>query len=634
MVDFRTDINALRAIAVLAVVLYHFGVPGFSGGFSGVDVFFVVSGYLISSQIIAACSTGSFSFVKFFTARFRRIFPALVVVCATCIAWGWFNELPTDYLRRARHAVAALFFVSNHAFAGESGYFDASALTKPLLHTWSLSVEGQFYLFLPLAIVGAFKIGRQHLTAFAIAALAASFWWCIHNNSASLNTNFYLLTPRAWEFLAGVVLSTMRLKTPSEWLSNLLGLLGLSLLLAFIVFGHKSMVWPGYLTWLPVAGAALTIAARGAPALRWLYESWPVQRMGDISYSLYLWHWPLMIFLRRSGSPLERDLSIGEILTLLLASLICASCSWKFIERPVRSKTGWWTNRRIWLGLGLTEVVFFAAGLAIVGSHGAPVRLPDYVQRASQAIFVNTPRDECFRQGDSTKLAKEKYCTMGAIGAVEHSFVLWGDSHANQYLTAVSDAAAAAGLKGFVATQSGCSAHLLEPSASRTACDNFAEEVRRLILDSPSLRIVVIGKYWGSSDDGSVVRYKRLIQDLTEAGKKVILVGPLPVPGFNVPYEWSAQQIKAGHGIESMDLPIAGQQSVIALNKKLTESLIQYSENNSLVLIDTFQRLCDEQRCRAVNGGVSNFRDESHLSESGAILFTQDFSKAFQKLQQ
>lgn len=629
VVEFRADINALRALAVLAVVAYHFGVPGFTGGFAGVDVFFVISGFLITSQIRNAHERGSFSFRNFYLSRLRRIFPALAVVCIASLVWGWLYVLPYDYLATTRHVVAAVFFLSNFAFTGERGYFDVAAHVKPMLHTWSLSVEGQFYVFWPIFIALAWRFARRYLFGLTLAALAASLAWCLYYSRIDSGDTFYKLSARSWEFLAGALLVIFRPARPGVNSSNLVSAVSLVMLISCFFFLSSSMRWPGYWTLLPVAATAVLIAMGDAPICRSLLASWPLQRVGDLSYSLYLWHWPILVFAKQHAATMERELAALELGGLLGLSLFMAILSWRLVEQPIRSRRGWWSERRFWTALGLVLLTFTGFALAVVYTKGAPKRLPEYVQRASAAVFVKTPRDECFRRGDSTKDAPEQFCSFGVASAGEPAqIVLWGDSHANQYLSPISAAATAAGLGGIIATQGDCRSTRsgqstdLKPDAS-PGCERFNNEVNALIERSSSLRTVIIGRVWRG--DESFGRTVDLVKHLVTVGKKVVLIGPLPNPHFNVPESWSRQQIRIGHAIDSMVLPVVSLGPMLDLRDKLRSQLSEQIQAGNVVLIDPIATLCDTKECRLVEQGVCYFRDASHVSQAGAMLFTPDF---------
>lgn len=631
--DFRPDINALRALAVLAVVAYHYGVPGAAGGFAGVDVFFVISGFLIGSQIWAALRRGQFSFQQFYLSRLRRIFPALAVLCLACLAWGWWFVLPYDYLKTTRHVMAALFFLSNLAFTGEQGYFDIAAHAKPLLHTWSLSVEGQFYLVLPLSMVLVWRLAGAHLARWLVLAWLLSLGWCLYGASVQSVDTFYLLSARAWEFLSGCLLALWRPSATLQAWRHPVALLGLVVLLGSFAGLDAAWHWPGAWTLLPVLAAVALIAVGDAPRLQGLWRAWPLQRLGDVSYSWYLWHWPVLVFARQYADGVAPSAPV--LLGLAAMSLLAAVLSWRFVEQPIRARAGWWTARRLWAGVALLLLVVLAFGVWVVKTRGWPTRFPDYVQRASSAVFFNTPRDDCFRRGDSSKDAPERFCHFGAPGAP--SLLLWGDSHANQYLSALSDAAVALGQGGLIATQSGCRATLAGqpsglPATIAAACEQFNNEVNALITQTPSLQTVVIGRLW--SPDASLQRTVALVRQLVVMGKTVLLLGPLPEPGLDVPQVYALQQIKAGHALAQMVVPLAAQSGPLAMRQTLLTELAEPLRQGRVQLLDPLARLCDDQVCRLAQAGEVNFRDISHLSQSAALRFTPDVQAALLALRQ
>jgi peptidoglycan/LPS O-acetylase OafA/YrhL len=363
--DFRYDINALRAIAIIGVVAYHYGIKGFAGGFAGVDVFFVISGYLITSHINRDLARNCFSFSRFYVSRLRRIFPALAVMCIACSVWGWYFILPSDYLANTRHALDALLFVSNYAFSGERGYFDVASTSKPLLHTWSLSVEGQFYLFLPLLMASIWRFNHKYRITIILLVFLLSLDWCLYYNEIDSVSAFFQLATRAWEFLAGGLLALLTIKKPEAILSNLGSIIGLSLLIISIYWLNFTLHWPSSYTLIPVLGTAILIVSGDAVLTRGCFNWWPLQRLGDISYSLYLWHWPVLIFAKHYATTrLARELSQLETVSLIGLALLLAILSWRFIEKPTRLKQGWWTFKRIWQGALLTVACFIVLTLA------------------------------------------------------------------------------------------------------------------------------------------------------------------------------------------------------------------------------------------------------------------------------
>lgn len=634
--DFRPDINALRAFAVLGVVAYHYGLPSFGGGFAGVDVFFVISGFLIGGQIFAAHARGNFSFAQFFLSRLRRIFPALALLVLACLGWMWWHSLPYDYLKSTRHAVAALFFLSNLAFTGEQGYFDLAAHAKPLLHTWSLSVEGQFYLFLPILVALAWRFAHRHLGLLLLLASLLSLALCLIGGRAESANAFYLLAPRAWEFLAGALLAWHQVSVLRLARSNTLAVASLLALWAAFAGLDAELVWPGVWTLLPVAATVGLIASGQATVLAPLLRSWPVQRLGDVSYSFYLWHWPVLVFARQYSEGMLLSLNAGHLLGLALFSLLLALASWRWVEQPIRTRLQFWTRKRVWFGVAGVLLLVFAFGLMIVKERGVPERMPPYVQRASAAVFYDSPRDDCFRNPDSKRKLDVQFCRMDeSSSAAAPSLLLWGDSHANQYLVSLTEAAQSLGQNGLIATQGGCRASMAGvvmglPASFAQSCESFNQEVHTLLVQTPSIRTVVLGRVWGN--DASVNQTLDLVRQLLAQGKTVVLVGPLTEPGVDVPHHWSMRQIQAGQAIDEIGQPLGMQAATFALRSRLLAELTDPIARNQLVLIDPLPHLCDAQVCWLVKAGAANFRDTSHLSQSLALGFTPDFTRALKML--
>ena len=625
--NFRYDINALRAIAIIAVVAYHYGIAGFTGGFVGVDIFFVISGFLISSHINRDLEQNRFSFSIFYISRLRRIFPALAMMCIACSLWGWYYTLPKEYLVNGRHELYALLLVSNYALSNERHYFDAVSSSKPLLHTWSLSVEGQFYLFLPLFLAVILRFGRKYIIVITAFVFLISLAWCLYDSKVDAGFAFYQLATRVWEFIAGTLLALIAIKKPSAVLSNVGSVLGLILLIISIGWFNSSLLWPSYYALLPVAGSVLMITSGDALLTRWCFNSWLLQRLGDISYSLYLWHWPVLVFAKEYvNTRLERPLSQFEIVELMSLALILAILSWRFVEKPTRFKKGWWSSKRIWQSALITLSAFITLTIAIAITKGFRNRLPDYAQRS----FTNTviPRSECFRNEASEKQAPEQFCQFGAENT-QASLLLWGDSHASMYITALSKAAKNAGLTGYIATQANCPATLANQpndltAAAGAACTQFNNEVNAFIANNPTIRTVIIARLWTGND--SFDRTIKLINYLIEQGKNIIVVGPVPFSAISVPERWIYQQLKAGRAIDTLTDPVAKQQSLFDLQRVAQQQLSEPLASGRIIWIDPLQKFCNKTDCLLVNKGVIYIKDMTHLSEAGAMLFTNDFA--------
>ena len=323
--QFRKDINGLRAIAVIAVVLFHFNASWIPGGFAGVDVFFVISGFLMTGIIFRGIEQENFSIVKFYLARANRIVPALAVLCLVLLIFGWLYLTPIDYKTLGKHVFSSLGFVSNIVYWKESGYFDAVSHEKWLLHTWSLSVEWQFYIIYPLILVAMRKfMAITSIKVFILFGTIVGFIFCIIITYKWPNPSYYLLPTRAWEMMIGGV-AYLYPFTLTEKRKKFLEWLGFSLIIGSYFLISKDNPWPGYLAIFPVAGAFLMIQAQRNNSL--ITSNLLFQKLGAWSYSIYLWHWPLVVAIY-FFSLNDNFIYIGIVLSVLLGFF-----SNKYIER-------------------------------------------------------------------------------------------------------------------------------------------------------------------------------------------------------------------------------------------------------------------------------------------------------------
>ena len=349
---YRREIDGLRAVAVMPVILFHAGFTIFSGGYVGVDIFFVISGYLITSIIIDELEQGTFSILRFYERRARRISPALFFVMLSCIPFAWMWMLPSQFKDFSLSLVGVSVFLSNILFAAETGYFATSAEEKPLLHTWSLAIEEQYYMLFPIFLILLWRFGRSPvfytIVIFAVLSLILSEWgW---RNQPEIN--FFFTFSRFWELLAGSVCAFL-LHGKAQKSNNLLSAIGLALIVIAIFFYDESTPFPSTYALAPVVGTALIImyGARGTRVAQLLSQKGFVG-IGLVSYSAYLWHQPLFAFARiRSLYAPEQWL----MLLLSFASLGLAYFSWRYVERPFR--------KRLMPALRSQRAVFSVAGL-------------------------------------------------------------------------------------------------------------------------------------------------------------------------------------------------------------------------------------------------------------------------------
>ncbi len=323
--QFRQDINGLRAIAVIAVVLFHFNASWLPGGFAGVDVFFVISGFLMTGIIFKGIKQENFSIFKFYVARANRIIPALAVLCFILLIFGWFFFTPLDYKTLSKHVLSSMGFISNIVYWKESGYFDASSYDKWLLHTWSLSAEWQFYIIYPLALVAMRKfLSVKSMKATLLIGTALGFIFCVFATYRWPNLAYYLLHTRVWELMIGGV-AYLYPFTLQDKRKKLIEWVGVTLIFGSYFFISKENPWPGYLAIFPVLGSFLIIQAQRNDSL--ITSNIIFQRLGSWSYSIYLWHWPLVVAIYYFSLN-EVYIYLGIALSVLLGFL-----SNKYIEK-------------------------------------------------------------------------------------------------------------------------------------------------------------------------------------------------------------------------------------------------------------------------------------------------------------
>lgn len=361
---YRSEIDGLRARAVVPVILFHAGFSFFSGGFVGVDVFFVISGYLITTIIISDMEQAKFSLLEFYQRRARRILPALFFVVICCIPLAFFLLLPSGIKEFSKSLVAVATFSSNILFWRESGYFDTAAELKPLLHTWSLAVEEQFYILFPLFLMLAWRFGKQAiiwiLVVSFIISLATAHWGAYNKPVAT----FYLLPTRAWELLIGafaaLYLSKRSIRTP-KWLNNTLSVVGFAAILFSVIVFDNTTPFPSLYALAPTVGTVLIIlfAMRGT-MVHTLLSLRALVGVGLISYSLYLWHQPVFAFLRHYSIV---DPTHTQILFALLASVLLAVFTYYVVETPFRRKTAFWNGSRILKGSSFVLIALVAVGV-------------------------------------------------------------------------------------------------------------------------------------------------------------------------------------------------------------------------------------------------------------------------------
>ena len=373
MVNYRKEIDGLRALAVIPVILFHGGFEWLSGGYIGVDIFFVISGYLITSIILKEKEAGTFSLARFYERRARRILPALFFILLVCLPFAWFWLLPHQLEDFGKSIVAVALFGSNILFWKESDYFATDAELLPLLHTWSLAVEEQFYMIFPLIMILFWMLGKRWLVAIisliALFSLGLTEWGWRHFPEA----NFYLIPTRAWELMIGALLAfyLSHYEQPKGIISHLGSLTGFVLIVSAIFFLDKSMPFPSFYALAPTIGTALIILfATPETLIHRLLSLKFIVGIGLVSYSAYLWHQPLFAFARIRSID---EPSLWLISVLSITALVLAYLSWRFIEQPFRNKHRF-TRKQIFTSSVISSLMFIGVGTALIVSDGAMFR--------------------------------------------------------------------------------------------------------------------------------------------------------------------------------------------------------------------------------------------------------------------
>jgi peptidoglycan/LPS O-acetylase OafA/YrhL len=646
---FRHDINGLRAWAVVAVVLYHFGVPGFAGGFVGVDVFFVISGFLMTGIIISGLERGDFSLWGFYLARARRIIPALLVLCASLLILGWFWLPNADYKMLASHVGTAVAFVSNLKFWREAGYFDAASHEKWLLHTWSLSVEWQFYILLPLGCLLLWHwFGKRGVKLALITAGLLSLGLSVYASSRWPGAAFYLLPTRAWEMLAGGLVwwATRQHAMSRQW-ARLAEVVGFALIIWAIVTFDSAMQWPGYLALVPVVGTMLVLAANRQRS--WLTANPFTRKLGASSYSIYLWHWPLVVLLTYAGEQANPQWMVAGV----LGSLLLGELSLRWVENPTRkglSKAGLWGQSCqlvvVTGAVGLAAVLVFAG---IKFAHPSLIgRVNPAIELVSFEKLNNAPRmSECRLEPGKGPLSP-----MCQFGNGELKAVVVGDSHANSVVSAVT-----AAVSGSVIEMSytSCSTvlGLKRKDDVDDGCKKFNESAVKFIgekLNDKKVIIVNRASYmlYGQNEEGAYkdipmayfdVEFNKPNERLNRQFKtnlintmcsivdpsRVYLVRPIPEMGVDVP-NTMARALMFGKPAPQISISL---EEYHARHKVVWAAQDAAAAQCGVKILDPLPYLCHDGRCWGSKDGRPIYSDDDHLSEFGNKLLVPMFKQVF-----
>jgi peptidoglycan/LPS O-acetylase OafA/YrhL len=615
---YRADIDGLRAVAVLLVVACHVGIYKFRGGFVGVDVFFVISGYLISSVIFADINASRFSLFSFYERRVRRIVPALLAMLFGASILAYVYLLPVETEDFAKSLLSAVFSQSNFYFWSQSGYFDSPAALKPLLHTWSLAVEEQFYIFFPLFLILINRFFRARLRLSIVAVAAISFIAAAIGAYRYPNATFYLAPTRAWELLTGTLLSLQIFPAIQGTLRrNAATLTGASLILFSGMTFSAATPFPGIAALAPCVGAALIIAGgeTGASLIGRALSYKPVVFVGLISYSLYLWHWPIIVFQKIATILVTGVSDRNAALIAFAVSFVIAILSWRFVELPFR-------NGRLKLaGAPLFNAAIagstLAAGFAVwmLVSHGLPSRFPTEAVRVASYLDYGT-KDE-YREGTCFILPSVRTESFDPTSClrqdpVKPNYLLLGDSHAAALWYGLSRTLS--GVNVMQATVAGCKPTLRHVSEATDQCTRMTDYVFNDYLPKNHIDSLLIAARWEQSD---LPRLTETLAWAKQRGIKVTLFGPMVQYDSSLP-RLLATSIKDNNPAIPYDHRVAEYARLDAAMSKMAQNEWQVH------YVSFFKSLCRQNSCveYAAQGVPLQF-DYGHLTKDGSVLLAQ-----------
>ncbi|WP_180163618.1 acyltransferase family protein [Acinetobacter sp. YH12069] len=633
---FRYDINGLRAYAVALVVLFHFGVFGFAGGFIGVDVFFVISGFLMTSIIFKGLENRTFNFLKFYLSRANRIIPALFVLCSVVGLVGWFTLTPQELKDYAKHAITSLGFISNIQYFKEAGYFDAASHEKLLLHTWSLSVEWQFYILLPIFLFIVYRI-KQNKNAIKIAftgLFATSLMLAIYLTPKMATASFFLLPTRAWEMLAGGLIFLFFSKTSlTQKHSTLIELVGFGLITISVISFTGSTPWPSYNAILPVLGAFLILLASNQNSI--LTNNKIAQFLGNTSYSIYLWHWPLVFYLNY----LEKTNNMLWIIGAILLSVTLGWLSYKYIENPSRK---FLSNLSLIKGYAVTflyiaiPVIIFTL---IFIKNGIPQRfngIPE-LQKIINAEFDKNPMRASCHINSGLKIPN---CTYGK-GDV--GLIVIGDSHAESIVRS-AEKALPNNKSVLHWTYSSCPtmSGLRRNDAQDFKCAEFIEYMLKSKDKYKGVPILIVNRLdvldleeknnffvpkdgiLSNSKKSLSESYINTICEFSESNP-VTIMRPIPIYK-NVPKTMLHRAIIGNHERVSITLD-----DYFKYSKKAWEAQNIASKRCGITILNPLSKFCDSDKCFADIDNRPLYYDGHHLNIYGADKLIPLMKQIFEK---
>ncbi|MEY4584370.1 MAG: hypothetical protein RJB10_867 [Pseudomonadota bacterium] len=630
---YRPDIDGLRAIAVLSVVIFHAFPNALKAGFIGVDIFFVISGYLISSIIFENMDRGSFSFAEFYGRRIKRIFPALILVLLSCLIFGWFGLLGDEYKQLGKHMAAGAGFVSNFFLWQEVGYFNNAAETKPLLHLWSLAIEEQFYIVWPLIVWLTWKRKWLFLSIF-ISLGVASFAYNVYLVRIDPTATFYSPATRVWELLVGVLLayfstqskqnaSKAEIWQPTQAVRQIASTLGMLLLAAGLYKIDKGRHFPGTWALFPVLGSFLLIFA-GPMAWfnRFVLSNRLLVWIGLISFPLYLWHWPILSFIRiiESEAPAPFFRNIALILSILLAWM-----TYYFVEKPIRPSGAHVKNSLKTAVLAALVAVLGVVGWLVYQNNGIPSR------QAAQVDGVNVWDNYAF--AGTCKLVtqapeQDDWCNMGNAPDKSPTTLLIGDSVGNNFAPMLNDFAAANSDSSFVFRQMGRGLCHGLPEIGYDNCKAMLAATDAYIAKTPSIHTIIMAANWplyydgfdsGPSSKVTSAQFKTAFEARVThyqgLGKRVIIF--FATPAGVSPRACVVRPIRLPERTGDKNNCVMARHDAVTNDGNYRQYFAEILTQKGISTFDPFKYMCNDKTCKVTDGKRIYYLDHEHFSIYG-----------------
>lgn len=652
---YRKEIDGLRTLAVLSVIAFHFG-GVISGGFVGVDIFFVISGFLITSILLRDLEAGKFSFATFYKRRIKRILPALYTVISVAFILSYFIMPPFELDNMAKSALFSILNSSNLYFWKTADYFDVSVDYKPFLHTWSLSVEEQFYIFFPFILWLIFKYKSSSLKIILPLLVIISFILSVYIQNDMQSANFYLLPTRAWELGAGSMLAYFLTKPiQNVGLRSGISWLGMALMLVPIFTYEETIIFPG-MTALPVVLGTVCFIASGFKysedkTLFWhkIFENSLIVWIGKISYSLYLWHWMIYVFcLLYMGKTPE------SYLTMLILTFILSVLSYYLVENPLRHIKSERSEKLLLWGILAWSIILGLFSYAMFSTKGFYNRFDSKVQGAYEGQF-NYDKDMSGCAESAGIVGNLKHCVKGAENKTPE-ILMWGDSHGRALLAGLRQEAEKADQSILVRNVGGCVPSTGEVYINRALCHNYNVEMMKLVKERAFKKVILAGR-WSLHYDGEEFHRKikffqvgkgqiqdshiteaftkdftNMVKEIRKTGAEVYIIDSVPGYPVHVPELLLRPSLPDAGRTKELTDQVTTQDIYFKQSngfRQFVEGLHQ--EDNKVHILYPYKKLCNQEgNCLlADKNGRSYYRDTNHLSEYGSLFIAPLWKEIF-----